>query len=284
MSCTALQTELNDLRDRRDEQAELVATLPDNPGREHAEEVLAGLDADIVSTSAALTLCLAQEAQENHPVPQDILGSVDRITCHDASREVGPDEPYLLIAAFDLLGIVNGGVIGFTLPTINVVKVGPWDGVGAGETHQASILSSADRPHFWDLDGAAKPIGHPEDVIFLVACMENDGSSPDAIRGGVRTNLLASRVNNTNRPYDAYVDTMISNMTGAIETLRVEGLGPGGLNRDDLIGEVQQLSLSTGDLDRLNGIEPVEKSLRFTQRTSGGTVQNDYTVFFSFTV
>jgi hypothetical protein len=156
--------------------------------------------------------------------------------------------------------------------------------VSAGETHVAATLSSADQPDFWDLDGSAKPIGHPQDVIFLVACMENDGSSPDAIRGGVRTNLLASRINNTNRSYDAYVDTMISNMTGAIETLRIEGLGPGGLNRDDLIGEVKQLTLSTGDLDRLNGIEPVEKSLRFTQRKANGTVQNDYTVFFSFTV
>jgi len=284
MSCTALQTELNQLRDRRDEQEHFVAMLPDNPGRALAEEVLAGLNADITSTTPALNLCLAQEAQENNPVPQDILGSVDRITCHDARREVGPDEPYLLIAAFDLLGIVNGGVIGFTLPTINVVKIGPWDGVGSGETHNANVLSSASRPDFWDLNGDAKPIGDPEDVIFLVACMENDASSPDAIRGGVRTNLLASRVNNTNRPYDSYVDTMISNMTGAIETLRIEGLGPGGLNRDDLIGEVKHLSLSTGDLDRLNGIEPVEKSLRFTQRKPNGTVKNDYTVFFSFTV
>jgi hypothetical protein len=284
MTCSALQTELTDLRSQRTQQAAVVAALPDNAGRQHAEEVLAGIDADIASTQAALDLCLAQEEQAEHPVPQDIAGAVDRIRCHDAGREVGHDEPYLLIATFDLLNIVNAGLIGVPLPAINVVKIGPWLGVDSGEVHDPSELSGPNRPHFWDLDGHARSIAHPQDVIFLVALMENDGSSPDAIRGGVRTNLLASRATNTNRAYDAYVDTMISNMTAAIETLRVEGLGPGGFNRDDLIGGVQHLVLPTDDLDRLNGLQSVERSLRFTQKHANGTVMNDYTVYFSFTV
>ena len=284
MSCTALQTELTQLRARRREQAALVEALPHNAGREHAEEVLTGIDADITSTQSELDLCLAREAQEANPVPQNILGAVDRIRCHDAGREVGHDEPYLLLAAFDMTNVVNLGVVGVTLPAINVVKVGPWQGVGGDETHYANHLSSSNRPDFWDLDGEPRPIGHPQDVIFLVAMMENDASSPDAIRGGVRTNLLAARATNTNRQYDAYVDTMISNMTGAIETLRLAGLGPGGTNRDDLIGGVQHLALTAHDLDTLNGIEPVERSLRFTQRRANGTVRNDYTVYFSFTV
>src|SRR5689334_4381670 len=103
MSCTALQTELSQLRARRRQQAVVVEGLPDNPGREHAQDVLDGIDTDIASTEAALELCLAQEAQEENPVPQNILGTVNRITCHDAGREVGHDEPYLLIAAFDML-------------------------------------------------------------------------------------------------------------------------------------------------------------------------------------
>ena len=284
MTCTALPTELSQLREQRRGQVQLIATLPDNAGKQAAEEQLARIDADIASTQAELTLCLAQEAQAQNPVPQNIVGAVKQILCHQASREVGHDEPYLLIASFDMLNIVNLGVVGVTLPAINVVKVGPWLGVGSGDTRYPSALSSANRPAFWSLDAAPKPIAHPQDVIFLVAFMENDGSSPDAIRGGVRTNLLASRATNTNQQYTAYVTTMISNMTGAIEVLRVEGLGPTALNRDDLIGGVQQLALTTSDLDKLNRLEPVDKSLRFTQRKANGSVVNDYTVTFSFTI
>ena len=114
--------------------------------------------------------------------------------------------------------------------------------------------------------------------------MENDGSSPDAIRGAVRTNLLTSRATNTDRSYATYVDTMISNMTGAIETACVAGLDPMHLNEDDLIGGVRQLELTTNDSVTLNRIAPVTKTQRFTQRKRNSSVVNDYTVTFSFTV
>ncbi len=183
-----------------------------------------------------------------------------------------------------MTNVVNAGIVGIALPSINVVKVGPWSGVGPGGTHLAALLPSADRPAFWNVNGLAQPIAAPQDVIFLVAMMENDGASPDAIRGVVRTELLAARVTNTNRPYSSYVTTMISNMTGTIETARVLGLSPGHLNADDLIGGVQQLSLTTNDLSALNDLESVSKTLRFTQRKANGAAVNDYTVTFSLDV
>ena len=179
---------------------------------------------------------------------------------------------------------VNAGIVGVALPAINVTKIGQWIGVDANETHLAISLTSTNRPAFWNLDGRAQPIAAPQDVIFLVAFMENDGSSPDAIRGVVQTELLAARLTNTNRAYTAYVINMISNMTGTIDTARLLGLSPGHLNADDLIGGVQQLSLTTNDLAALNGLEPVSKTLRFTQRKANGTAVNDYTATFSFAV
>ena len=78
MACTALQNELNALRSRRKGQAQLVANLPGGAGRQAAQAVLDGIDADIAATEAALDLCLAQEAQAEHPVPQHILGTVEQ--------------------------------------------------------------------------------------------------------------------------------------------------------------------------------------------------------------
>jgi hypothetical protein len=285
MTCTALENELSQLRQQRSEQEQAIAMMQGHagPGLEMAKAQLDRINADITSTQAALNLCLEQEAQAENPVPQQILGTVEKIQCHDAGREVGSDEPYLLIASFAMANSVILGTVGVTFPAINVVKVGPWSGVGSNETHFTNHLSSFNRPPFWNLSGQASPIAHPQDVIFLVACMENDGSSPDTIRGVVRTELLAARATNTNLAYSAYVTNMVSNMTAIIDTARLVP-GKPSINFDDLIGGVQQLSLSTNDLATLNRIEPVTKTLRFTQRNAGGTVMNDYTATFSFTV
>ena len=285
MSCTTQQSAVTTLRNRRDEQQGVVDSLPHNAGWEAATVELALIVADLAEAEAALQLCQDQEAQAANPVPQPITGKVDKIECHDASKEVGHDEPYLLIATFDMTDAVNLGVVGVTFPDISVLKIGPWIGVDGGETHYASNLSSANRPNFWDLDSAPRPIAHQQDVIFLVAMCENDGSSPDSIRGGVRTDLLAARATNTNRSYDAYVTAMISNMTGSIETRRFLGLDPLNLNEDDLFETVKPLALTATDIDRLNNdLLPVVKTLRFTQRRGNGNVTNDYTVTFSFTI
>ena len=285
MSCTAQQSEVTALRNRRNEQQELVDSLPHNAGWQLASDELARIQADLAEAEAALELCQDQAAQAANPVPQPITGKVDKIQCHDASKEVGHDEPYLLIATFDMTDAVNLGVVGMTFPDISVLKIGPWIGVDKGETHYANHLSSANRPDFWDLDSDPRPIAHHQDVIFLVAMCENDGSSPDRIRGDARANMLAARVTNTNRSYDAYVTAMISIMTGSIETTRILGLDPLNLNEDDLFETVKPLALNASDIDRLNNdLLPVVKTLRFTQRRGNGNVTNDYTVTFSFTV
>jgi hypothetical protein len=285
MSCTTQQSAVTALRSRRDEQQELLEHLPHNAGYELASDELDRIEADLAEAEAALELCRDQEEQAANPVPQPVTARVDKIQCHDASKEVGHDEPYLLVAAFDMTDAVDLGVVGVTFPEISVLKIGPWIGVDQDETHFASHLSSANRPDFWDLDSEPRPIAHQEDVIFLVAMCENDGSSPDAVRGAVRTSLLAARATNTNRSYSAYVTAMISNMTGSIETSRLLGLDPLNPNEDDLFETVKHLALNATDIDRLNDdLLPVVKTLRFTERRGNGNVTNDYTVTFTFEV
>ena len=274
MSCTALQNEVSALRSRRNGQAKLVEMMPNGPGRLRAQEMLDGLNADLAAAEAALDLCLARAAQETDPKPQYILGTVEKIQSHAASKEWMKEEPYLLIASFDMRPLTLG---------INVVKIGPWSGIDSNDTGYASHLAPQNNPAFWDLNGQGSPIAHPEDVIFLVALLERDGSSPDNIRGAVRAELLAAQVTNTTLAYTAYVTNMISNMTGTIETSRLLP-GKPSLNVDDLIEGVKHLSLSTGDLANLHMLTPVTKTLRFTQRKANGNAVNDYTVWFSFTV
>ena len=183
-TCAPIRSELSALRARRQEQAELVAGLPNNAGKQHAQEVLDGIDADIAASEEELELCEARADQAENPQDLAITGRVESVVCHAASSEVLADEPYLLIASFDMTNSVNLGVVGFTLPAIDVFKYGPWLGVNEGETQYASHLSS--NPAFWDLDSDPRPIAEPQDVIFLVAMCENDASSPDSIRGGVK--------------------------------------------------------------------------------------------------
>lgn len=285
MSCTTIQTELSSLQQQRRELRSVIDKLQ-GPGREHADEQLANLDAEITSTQSELDLCLAQEQQAQNPVPQLITGAVDHIRCLKARKEVGHDEPYLLIAAHDMLNTVfSAGPVRLRVPNVQVVKIGPWAGVDGNETHYAHTLPASNRPAFWDLDGQPRTIAAPQDVVLLVAMMEHDGSSPDMIRGAVEDALKVSQLSNLNRAYSAYVNEMISVMTAAIESSRgLTALPSSAINRDDLIATVQHLALSTGDLAALNRLEPVSKQLTFRQTRANGGVQNHYSVTFSFTV
>ncbi len=85
MSCTALQTDLTQLRTQRRQQVEVMQFLQ-GAGLQAAQAQLDRIDADIESAEGALDLCLAQEAQAQNPIPQNILGTVAKIHCHAAKR------------------------------------------------------------------------------------------------------------------------------------------------------------------------------------------------------
>ncbi len=162
---------------------------------------------------------------------------------------------------------------------MHCVVVGPWTGIRAGYVRFADNNS----PHFWDLDENPRIVEDPEDVILLVGLVENDGASPDAIRGAVQNSLKVSLAGNLGRDYDTLADTLVSAMVGAIDSFAGLGIGPSHANFDDRIA-VRHLQLTTADLNDVDALGRSEKVTTFTRTKNNGQVTDKYTVTFEFVV
>lgn len=277
MACEEIKKRLQDLYTRRDQ---LTATLThlQGPGLQAAKAELNVLNATLAAEEQRLQECLLIDAQESNPVTRPICGRVKDIHCLTASKEIGKEEPYLIIASIDMLETIQ--VLNVSVankPSLHCIKVGPWSDVKAGGHYSASASAI-----FWDLDGKKKAIAAPQDVVFLVALMEHDGSSPDAIRGAAQSGVQVSIVQNIKRDYKTFSSTVSSAMQGAIDTVLGAGVGPSHLNFDDRLDRVAHLSLSRDDLNTVNALGKLEKSLRFKTVKKSGKVNNDYTVTMLF--
>jgi hypothetical protein len=148
---------------------------------------------------------------------------VKELRCDDAGREIGVDEPYLIAATVDRLGQVNLGTVpfvgpvGFSKASVHTLHVGPWTKVKAGETCSTNGLDA--NPSLWDLSGEARALASPEDAIFLVSVLENDGASPDAISGAVSSALEISLLNNAQLEYEALANTCSSGARAALAAM-----------------------------------------------------------------
>ena len=282
MACEDIEERIKDLKAEK-QNLEKSITFLKGRSLALAQKNLARLEGQVASEQLKLKECMALEQQLKNPTPRPFVGRVKSISCSKASKEVGKEEPYVLVASVDMLA--QGQIAPLppvTKPAVHCFKIGPWSHVKAGSTLQAHDLDSSDNPAFWDLDSQARIIISPQDVLFLVGLVENDGGSPDAVRGAVQTALGLSVVQNMNRSYDTFASTLASSMAGAIDTASVAGLDPLHLNSDDRIGRVEQLSLTAGDLDRINALGSHEKSLSFKSVKKSGKVTNQYKVTFSF--
>lgn len=267
MACEEIRQRLTELREDKRE-LELVLPSLQGAGLTAAEENLANIKDQITVEEVNLAECEALAALEPGVSPRTpFQARVKRIECVAAGAELGDQEPYLIIASVDMLA--GGGLV--PVPSLHSVLVGPWSGVRPG-----SVRTAADEPKFWDLNQNPRVVKAPEDVIFLMALVENDGASPDAIRGSVQTSLKVSLVSNLNRDYDTLADTLRSAMVGAVDSFAGAGVGPGHLNFDGRIA-VRHLSLTTNDLDRVDALGRTEKVVTFTQR-KGEKVTEEYQV------
>jgi hypothetical protein len=97
-------------------------------------------------------------------VPRPFVARVNSLYCAEANRESANEEPYLLIATIDMLAALTPLPVALGMPSVHVVRVGPWAGVHAGSQLPAP---AAHNPHFWDLDGQPRPVAAPHDVLFL---------------------------------------------------------------------------------------------------------------------
>jgi hypothetical protein len=138
------------------------------------------------------------------------------------------DEPYVLVAGIE--------------PASRLVELtlyGPSEDVNTGESR------SFTGPPFWALDNqSAQVISDPNNVIFLVAFMENDDGTPTAARTLVKSELVASLAASVGMNRNQRVQTLINDMNDALTT-------PTGFpDSDDQIGSAQELRLSPLDLVR----------------------------------
>ena len=279
MACESIAARLADLQDQQKQLQEVMANLK-GVGLVAAQEQLADVTTDIATEQKNLADCKAIAAQEGHPTQRPFIAQVKDIYCGAASRELGNDEPYLLIASVLMNSPVVAG-LPVAKPAVHCFKVGPWGGVDPGSTHLASKLAASNRPKFWDLSGQPALVNSPQDVMFLVSLVEHDGSSPAAIREALETALELSIATNLGLSYSELVRTLASDMAGAIDSSALLGLSPAHLNRDDRVDGALQLSLTKDDLTAINALGKREKTLTFKRKNASHNVTDRYTVTFS---
>ena len=166
MACESIAVRLADLQDQQKQLQEVMANLK-GVGLAAAQEQLADVTTDIATEQKNLADCKAIAAQGGHPTQRPFIAQVKDIYCGAASRELGNDEPYLLIASVLMNSPVVAG-LPVAKPAVHCFKVGPWGGVDPGSTHLASKLAASNRPKFWDLSGQPALVNSPQDVMFLV--------------------------------------------------------------------------------------------------------------------
>ena len=173
--------------------------------------------------------------------------AVQSIKSLDDSTEVGSDEPYVLVTAANLAGLI---------PQVEVTLYGPFEDVDRGETH-ATIVAPAGLPKpiadainaspmgrkpFWALDNKTPaPIASPNDVVFIVSVMENDDGNPNALRTLVKLAAVGSLAASTGMARATRVQKLIADIGGAL------GTPTGAPNFDDVVG-THELVLTAADL------------------------------------
>ncbi|AKJ07019.1 hypothetical protein ATI61_10519 [Archangium gephyra] len=205
--------------------------IPPSPIDHHGPE-LEALNKQLLQEAMNLNACLLKGVS---PVP--MVMSVKSISCRNAN-DPGPfesDEPYVLVYVLNLPSLANPA-----LPSPKVVLVGPLSGVDAKETHPApaNIL--------WGINGAPATIPNPDDIILLVAMLENDNAPPASVRTAVEVAMgpiLALNLTSIGNRAE-FVARLSNGMQGAIQTAVKLGLP----DPDDQIGTVQELRISRLDV------------------------------------
>ena len=268
MACTEIRNRLAALQRQERELVAVLANLQ-GAGLQVAQENLANIRADITATQAELSDCEAIDAVDPSGPRRPFTANVVELRCLVAGPEIGDQEPYLIVATVDVLA--GAGFV----PDLHTVLIGPWNGVRGGTTAPAPTGARS----FWYLDGHAKTLASPRDAIFVVGLIENDGASPDAIRGSVQTSLRVSLASNLGRDHATLSETLRSAMAGAIDSFAGLGVGPGHLNFDDRIA-VRTLDLTTTDLDAIEAFGSTRTTQRFTKNKRSGDTAYLYDITF----
>ncbi len=201
-----------------------------------------------------------------NPADDPLTLTLTTFECHDQSDEIRvlfgfnseDDEPYAVVWAVDLR---TTPVVPVPLGATNskATLVGPLSDVDEGDE------TGAPRNVIWGLSDAPDVISSADNLIVLVAMMENDGSSPDQVRSVLEVAAQASLLQNgpafvaSQIPRQELVRRISAGMAGAMGLAKIGIPDP-----DDNIGSIQELRFFQGELDRIHtSPEPIDKSLSF---------------------
>lgn len=180
------------------------------------------LEKQITTKNTAFNACLVANVA---PFPVKI--AVTSIASIEGTSEIGSDEPYVIVTAVDLTGLVPG---------VECTLYGPVS-MNAGESK-----SPGGKP-FWFIDNTtSKAIPDPTKVIFVVSLMENDSGSPSAARGLVKGLATASIAGSVSLPRAQRVAKLKSDCDSAL------AIPTGAPNFDDQIGTSLEFAPSKLDL------------------------------------
>src|SRR5213078_1439190 len=179
--CDPLRSQLRAL------EAELARTRKFDPpepgvprGRPVISDKFAAISGRVSSARLALRQCLPPPPPPPPVVPTPLTLTLTKFVCLDQSDDirlfglnVEDDEPYALVFAVDLRLTLGAAPVGAS--NSKMTLVGPLSDVDPEElTAPPNVL--------WDLSNMPDLVSSADNLIILVAMMENDSSSPDQVR------------------------------------------------------------------------------------------------------
>jgi hypothetical protein len=220
------------------------------------------LQTKITNKRLALRAC-EESLIPNTPVPVTL--TLTTFHCLDQSDEfrlffgfnIEDDEPYALVFAVDIN--LSFASIPIGVANSKMSLIGALADVDEGDE------LSAPANVIWGLSNAPSLISTADNLIVLVAMMENDSGSPAQARStlelAAKAALLANvgLMANGSIPRQELVNRMIAQMDGVMGAAKL-----GAPNPDDNIGAIQELRFFQVELDHIyRNLGPIEKSLTF---------------------
>lgn len=265
--CDPIRSKLNDLEERLKHIRKFEKSEPGE--KPHISDEWAAANNLVSKTRSALRACEApfQPPPPPPPAAVPLTLTLTNFVCLDQSDEIRvlfgfnteDDEPYAVVFAVDLK-IANLTVASVPVGAINskMTLVGPLADVDLEDrAAPANVI--------WGLSNAPDIVTSANNLIVLVAMMENDTGSPDQVRTVLEKAAQASLLSNLPAftslqiPRQELVNRMIADMAGSM------GLAKAGVpNPDDNIGAIQELRFFQFELDDVyRNRGPIERSLTF---------------------
>lgn len=226
--------------------------------RIHAPHLSLVRAASMLAVAGLLLSSLPQpaEAHANHAFNLSFwrLRCIEEL---DYDNTTDSDEPYVVMFVADISDR-------FSLTGI-ARRTDVFQDVDTGEVKTQTV-------RLWGTNGAAAPMPNPDNVIVIVALMENDASDANTVRETVQAMLWGSLTAYVSAGWGraAIAAQLIEDMKGALAI----GAAPGGINPDDRIGNPRELRITAQDRTTAHNGTTVVKTLTF--RGGGADYRADF--------